>query len=279
MAVLTFCSLDIAAAYTAGLAAYFIRLVQTGQLNHPNGGPVQNSPQGIKDFIVNQANGDPAGSAWSRMQVENQDQPGIFNAIDINQRQCPYNPNEDKLPARADSTASCITGPGSTLLVLPTSAKPAPPHAPTQTLQIKPVVCHDASNFKGHGDIAGSAVSYDGGYTCENWFLKDIGPNQSLSRTIKTSGVNYEFDVEWIAGCFTTVSTQSVWSPLGPNAEAKDQCTDIFYNCWKNCKLPGTGKACATKCPLTPFPRLQHRCRRLHRRWLFALYFHWWKRR
>ena len=200
-----------------------MKLVQNGQLHHPDGSPVENSPQGIKDFIVNTVGGDPGGSAWSRMPVDNQDRPGIFNAIDINQQQCPYDPTSSSLQPRAASNQACVTGPG--------------PIPPTKPLEIQPVSCHDPSNFKGHNDISESAVSFDGEITCTNWINDKIGPNDSpLSNTIKTSGTNYEFGIEWIKDCVTTVSTESVWSPLGPDADAKDQCDSIFYNCWKNCR-------------------------------------------
>ena len=172
------------------------------------------------------------------MQVNNQDRPGIFNAIDINQPQCAYDPDDSNLQRRANSTASCITGPGSPTSIQSTSIKSTTAPIPTQPLQVQPVVCHRASNFPGHGDVAKSAVGYDAYTTCEDWLLEEIGPfDAPLSKTITTSGINYEFDVEWVAGCVTTVSTESVWSPLGPNADSKDQCGRIFYDCWKNCKF------------------------------------------
>ena len=192
------------------------------------------------------------------MQVNNQDRPGIFNAIDINQPQCAYDPDDSNLQRRANSTAPCITGPGSPTSVQSTSAQSTSAQStsaqstsaqstsiksttapiPTQALQIEPVVCHDASNFPGHGDVRGSAVIYEAYKACKDWLLEEIGPfDAPLSKTMTYSGINYEFDVEWVAGCVTTASTENVWSPLGPNADIEDQCASVFYDCWTKCKF------------------------------------------
>ncbi|KAK3716671.1 hypothetical protein LTR37_006301 [Vermiconidia calcicola] len=227
-----------AAAYTAGLAAYFIRLAKEGKLKHPDGSPVENSPQGIKDFIVNGRNGNPAGSAWSRWAAQGQERPGTFNAIDVSEPQCPYRPGGSALLRRQDSAASCIAGSGSPTSVQSTSIRSTTEATPTQSLEIQPVVCHDESDFTGHGDIAESAVSLNALLTCGEWIDEDLDPieNWHLSRTVKTNEINYQFDVEWLAGCVTTVSSQSPYSPLGPDADSEDQCTSILYDCWKNCE-------------------------------------------
>ncbi|KAK3720790.1 hypothetical protein LTR37_003453 [Vermiconidia calcicola] len=232
-----------AAAYTAGLAAYFIRLAKEGNLKHPDGSPVENSPQGIKDFIVNGRNGNPAGSAWSRMIAQGQERPGIFNAVDVSEPQCRYRPSGSDVQRRQDSAASCISGQGSPTSVQSTSIRSTTEPTPTQPLEIQPVVCHDESDFPGHWDIAESAVSLNAFITCGKWIDEDLDPieNWHLSRTVKTNEINYQFDVEWLTGCITTVSSQSPYSPLGADADSEDQCTSILYDCWKKCDNTGVG--------------------------------------
>lgn len=129
-----------AAAYTAGLAAYYLRLAQLRMLNHRSGVRVPNTPQGIKDFIVNQASDDPAGTAWSRQPVEDEERPGIFNNVDLNMARCAWNPDENNQPLerlRRSSTNACCTGnePASEVLPLPIDA----------------TVCHDEGSFQAMG--------------------------------------------------------------------------------------------------------------------------------
>lgn len=64
-----------AAAFTAGLAAYHLRLAQLGPATS-NGHPANTNPQTVKDFIFR--------GAWSRVPVERIDRRGIWNEADTN---------------------------------------------------------------------------------------------------------------------------------------------------------------------------------------------------
>lgn len=64
-----------AAAFTAGLAAYHLRLAQLGSATD-NGHPANTNPQTVKDFIVQ--------GAWSRQSVKGIARPGIWNEADAN---------------------------------------------------------------------------------------------------------------------------------------------------------------------------------------------------
>lgn len=61
------------AAFTAGLAAYLLRMAQLGAT--VDGQTVRTDPQSIKDFIV--------GRSWSRQDVEGRPRPGIWNMADV----------------------------------------------------------------------------------------------------------------------------------------------------------------------------------------------------
>ena len=99
---------------TAGLAAYFIRMAQLGQLNDDDGSPVDRSPLGIKQFIVKKA--------WSRY---GKPRHGIFNAIDPEQQFCLWNPDSvTRRLRRADDNPQCLipastSGPNPTTIPVP----------------------------------------------------------------------------------------------------------------------------------------------------------------
>lgn len=217
---------------------------------------MKNSPQSIKNFIINGADGTPPGSAWSRMPVREIDRPGIFNAIDITEEQCPWKPGGSNLQQRADSTAACIAGKvphttaqstqistrSTSVRSTHTSTRTTAVHSTQTSTPITPlekqhVVCHKESNFPANRpDVDGNLVGIDALDVCKEWKNKLIGPNDSpLSKTF-TPGPDYEYTVGWVAGCVTTVPQQNVWASLGQNFGDNDQCTDIFHECWQNCK-------------------------------------------
>lgn len=74
---------------TAGLSAYFLKLIQLGQLNDRHGNPVRNTPQALKDFIS-----DPSEVVWSRAPVDDLPRPGIWNKAHVEGRICPWVPGQ-----------------------------------------------------------------------------------------------------------------------------------------------------------------------------------------
>lgn len=79
-----------AAALTAGVAAYLVKLARLGNLKNTDGSPVTNTPQGIKDFMV--------AKSWSRgkfigpLPSDVLERNGISNAADLSKPACKYNP-------------------------------------------------------------------------------------------------------------------------------------------------------------------------------------------
>lgn len=83
-----------AAAVTAGLSAYFLKLIELGRLKDRHNNPVGNTPQAIKDFMS-----DPREALWSRSIVGGVDRPSVWNKADLDTANvCPWNP--DRAAAR-----------------------------------------------------------------------------------------------------------------------------------------------------------------------------------
>ncbi|KAK4902065.1 hypothetical protein LTR27_000967 [Elasticomyces elasticus] len=72
------------AAFTAGLAAYFLGLAKQGDLKE-NGSPVATDPQSMKDFIVRKS--------WSRTDVQGIPRSGIWNDADLFAPSQQWSPN------------------------------------------------------------------------------------------------------------------------------------------------------------------------------------------
>lgn len=83
-----------AAALTAGVAAYLVKLARLGNLKNTDGSPVTNTPQGIKDFMI--------AKSWSRGKFIGPlpgyvaDRNGISNAADLSKPACKYNPSSSQ---------------------------------------------------------------------------------------------------------------------------------------------------------------------------------------
>jgi hypothetical protein len=54
--------------------------------------------------------------------------------------------------------------------------------------------------------------------------------------------VNYEYSVEWIEGCTTTVANESVYTPTGSD-EGKFTCLGIWSDCYEKCEYLTAAKA------------------------------------
>jgi hypothetical protein len=136
-------SAALAAAYTAGLAAYFLRLALDQKLRYSDGRLVGTSPQAIKNFIVD--------TSWPRSNEAGRSCPAIFNGASI---------PDEQAPAQSTPGASS-TGQGSSTTI-GTTTKTTTSSTPTETSDPfgpAPPECHDESNFPGHADIHEDAVT------------------------------------------------------------------------------------------------------------------------
>jgi hypothetical protein len=79
----------------------------------------------------------------------------------------------------------------------------------------------DESDFPGHGDLQSRDQD---GFSTDFSSLRSqmgnddtIGPDDAPIRFRRTDshGINYDYRVEWVAGCVTTVARQSFGFPLG----------------------------------------------------------------
>jgi hypothetical protein len=92
-------------------------------------------------------------------------------------------------------------------------------HVPTP-LTRGPVNCFNEADFPGHADIqSGDQDTFSSDFSSLRNQMEDdtIGPGDAPIRFRRTDshGVNYDYRVEWVAGCVTTVERQSFAFPLG----------------------------------------------------------------
>lgn len=146
----------IAAAMTAGLAAYLIRLGQLGQLTDDQVNPRDRSPQGIKDFILEKA--------FSRYDTG---RAGIYSNIDLGQPFCRWTDGDSfqQLLRRHDDDAKCEAPSTPTAGSSSTASSSSSQPTDTQTISFPPSLgqdleCHDEADFPGHADIKKSLVTY-----------------------------------------------------------------------------------------------------------------------
>lgn len=102
-------------------------------------------------------------------------------------------------------------------VVSTTSTTAAPsPTANVTPLKRGPINCFNEADFPGHGDIqSGDQDTFSLDFSS----LGDVtlGPGEAPIRLRRTDkhGINYDFRVEWVSGCVTTVERQSFRFPLG----------------------------------------------------------------
>jgi hypothetical protein len=114
-------------------------------------------------------------------------------------------------PDFGDPVNAIVTKTTSTTTTRPTSTAPAPiPLTPG------PIKCFNEADFPGHADIQSG---YQDTFSVEfsDVELDTVGPGDAPIRLRRTDhhGVNYDYRVEWLAGCVTTVERQSFQFPLG----------------------------------------------------------------
>ena len=120
---------------------------------------------------------------------------------------------------------------------------PDPPSFPTPTLTpptLQVQQCHGADDFGSHSDIDGNvqsdwandfcsyySQSFTSGTAAVTWNSRSITYNNGISP--------YHWTVSWINGCATTVTEQSMSSPLGAGNPSVN-CVSLLTDDWRNCK-------------------------------------------
>lgn len=188
----------IAAALTAGLAAYFLGLARLDRLHNDDGTRVDGTPLGIKNFMMAQTH-----SRFGR------NYKGIFNAIDPGHEFCYWNEGQvSPLSRRQDEGPQCVVPSPSTSVSSssPESSSPAESTTTTEsassaepttgatdspsgpTISLPPSVgqalsCHDEADFPGHAEIKEATVGYYAGAATSRWTGYRYGVSLITSQT------------------------------------------------------------------------------------------------
>lgn len=238
-----------AAALTAGLAAYFIRLGQLGLLNDEQGNPVDRTPLGIKNHIIN--------SARTRFSTPRK---GIYNGIDTSQSFCRWRGADlqQRLRRQQDSeqcaVPSSVTSPPKTSTTATSTSISTSSSASTSTSASSISFpsdaalernCHNETDFEGHANIKKSLVVDYAAHACRRWTgypspgFEDarLGPNSAkVDHTYRPSGVSYKYSVEWSEGCeLAGDSKQSIYAPVGSD-DYDDTCQGLWVAAYEGCK-------------------------------------------
>ncbi|KAI8238073.1 Sexual differentiation process putative subtilase-type proteinase isp6 [Colletotrichum sp. SAR 10_99] len=228
-----------ATAYTAGLAAYFLKLHQLGRLGpDAKGNPPDMSPAGLKRYIIN--------NGWVRQNEDNNGVLGIWNGATIESLEregfCSGTVAPTAIPTTfvcTEETADkCAPGvvcskpkvngapqnngcvDGKCVCVLPdlaskttavqttlstvTSKPPDPAPTPTETPKTPVVIgerkCHDASIYTGKTDIWKSSV-YDASLrACTECETPMKAGSETRRRDDSWGGVRYDMSISWRSG-------------------------------------------------------------------------------
>lgn len=140
---------------------------------------------------------------------------------------------------------------------------PAPTRTPTPNPNVKPLTrgpinCFNEKDFPGHGDIqSGDQDRLSSDFSN---LRRDMGDDDSIGpgdapirfRGTDSKGVNYDFRVEWVAGCVTTVGRQSFGFPLGLQQSLITAYLLVREN-YTKCNNGGVGGTCQAGCLLYTF--------------------------
>ncbi|KAK4170847.1 glycosyl hydrolase family 71-domain-containing protein [Triangularia setosa] len=138
---------------------------------------------------------------------------------------------------------------------------PNPTPTPTLNLNAKPLTrgpinCFNEKDFPGHADIqSGDQDRFSSEFSGLRKGDDDtIGPEDAPIRFRRTDdkGVNYDFRVEWVAGCVTTVGRQSFRFPLGMTQSLITAYLLVREN-YTKCNNGGVGGTCQAGCLLYTF--------------------------
>jgi len=79
-----------ASAATAGLAAYYLRLMQLGRIRDQEGNVIRPTPKSVKEILLEKS--------WSRAEFGGRPRPAIFNGVSFDQPICQWPDNPGPLP-------------------------------------------------------------------------------------------------------------------------------------------------------------------------------------
>ncbi|KAK4115503.1 hypothetical protein N656DRAFT_383144 [Canariomyces notabilis] len=130
---------------------------------------------------------------------------------------------------------------------------PSPTPTPITPLTRGPIKCFNEADFPGHADIQPDdqdAFSRD--FSALN--IDTIGPDDgSFPYRVKDShGVFYDYRVEWVAGCVTTVERQDFRFPLGMS-QSLITAYLLVREDYTKCNNGGVGGSCQVGCLLYTF--------------------------
>ncbi len=195
----------------------------------------------------------------------------------------PRNPNSVQNPDSpyyGDWDGTSTRAPAQTSTTSATTPSSTPNLTP---LARGPVNCFSEADFPGHADIqSGDQDTFSIDFSGLGDFT--IGPNDAPLRLRRTDGhgVNYDYRVEWVAGCVTTVEKMSYRFPLGMSSQITAYL--LVREDYTKCELAlpihmlrEPKKRQGTDVSFVY--RQQWRCRWLVPGWLFVVYFRGWARR
>ncbi|KAK0666621.1 family 71 putative glycoside hydrolase [Cercophora samala] len=129
----------------------------------------------------------------------------------------------------------------------------------TRPLARGPINCFRESDFPGHADVqSGDQDRFSVDFSSLRKGMGDddtIGPGDKpiTFRTKDGKGVNYYFQVEWVAGCVTTVGRQSFGFPLGTASQNLITAYLLVRENYTKCNNGGVGGTCQAGCLLYTF--------------------------
>lgn len=189
-----------AAAFTAGIAAYFLQLANLGLLINDDLQPVDTTPRGLKDYIIAQS--------WPRVaryQTKAGDIvcPGLWNTANLAQRVCPWNPNPPaalfarqegdtcEIPLPSSSSSSSST-PSSTATSTgsPTPPPPSTTSPPSSTTSEQSSTTGSQTTSTSEAPVVNKGVSLGHPFALSN--ATNILPRLASSATAETHGANVD---------------------------------------------------------------------------------------
>ena len=199
----------------------------------PNNG-FQNTPEGLKNYIIDQA--------WVKARINGQSPVSIWNVVTLDQEQqaCRWDPTA--VTSRLRNRGDTCPAPSSTTSSATHSA------TPNTALIEQPRVCNDLADFKGHGEINKDSQIIFAGKFCSainaksdiiyppsEWPHKHTGFNLTIG---DSHDINYSYRIQWVSGCVTTVPSFNVTIPL-PDLGTQT-CTEILVADYLTCKSHAT---------------------------------------
>ncbi|KAI1840029.1 hypothetical protein JX266_013762 [Neoarthrinium moseri] len=171
----------------------------------------------------------------------------------------------------AETSISSKTDPTQSLATTSTAARtPSPTELtfplPTESARITPVsqvsdiTCWSEADFPGHADISPTTQQLFANEFCETdrdrktrLYSNRLMDYMYSKRRISSSGINYDYKVEWKSGCQSNQPSQSVQYPADPNGALGITCREALHGNFKNCNNGGVGGEVQVGCLVYTF--------------------------